>query len=118
MKRQRRAEIVDAVGDIVDAAPSTRALRSLRPYGNALLVGGCMGDMPINYKWLLDNQITILGSSWYPRSGSGEMLAMIGAGILNVGVLKARKFSLDEVNEAVQWAERGSGGLTHAALVP
>jgi len=110
--------LIDAVGDIADPAPSARALRSLGPYGTALLVGGCMGDMPVNYKWMLDNQITILGSSWYPRSGSAEILGMIGAGVLNVGALKARKFSLDQVNEAVQWAERNSGGLTHAALVP
>ena len=110
--------LIDAVGDIADSAPTARALRALGPYGNALLVGGCMGDMPINYKWMLDNQITILGSSWYPRGGSAEMLGMIGAGVLNVGALEARRFPLDEVNEAVQWAERGSGGLTHAALVP
>ena len=110
--------LIDAVGDIADAAPTARALRSLGPYGNALLVGGCMGDMPINYKWMLDNQITILGSSWYPRAGSAEMLGMIGAGVLRVEALEARRFSLDEVNEAVKWAERGSGGLTHAALVP
>ena len=110
--------LIDAVGDIADPAPSARALRSLGPYGNALLVGGCMGDMPVNYKWMLDNQITILGSSWYPRSGSAELLGMIGAGVLNVEALEARTFSLDEVNDAVQWAERGSGGLVHAALVP
>ena len=110
--------LIDAVGDIADPSPTVNALHSLGPYGNALLVGGCMGDLPINYKWILDNQITILGSSWYPRAGSSEMLGMIGAGVLDVGALEARTFALDEVNEAVQWAERSSGGLTHAALLP
>ena len=46
------------------------------------------------------------------------MLGMMEAGVLNVEALRARRFPLDQVNEAVQWAERGSGGLTHAALVP
>ena len=110
--------LIDAVGDIADPLPTANAFYSLGPYGNALLVGGCMGDLPVSYKWVLDNQITILGSSWYPRAGSAEMLGMIGAGVLDVGALGARKFALDEVNEAVQWAERHSGGLTHAALVP
>ena len=110
--------LIDAVGDIADPAPTGNALKSLRPYGHALLVGGCMGDLSINYKWMLDRQITILGSSWYPRQGSAEMLDMIGAGVLNVEVLRARRFPLDEVNEAVRWAETGSGGLLHAALVP
>ena len=110
--------LIDAVGDIADPSPTANALHALGPYGTALLVGGCMGDLPINYKWMLDNQITILGSSWYPRAGSAEMLGMIGAGVLDLSVLEAREFALDEVNEAVQWAERSSGGLTHAALVP
>ena len=110
--------LIDAVGDIADPSPTANALHALGPYGTALLVGGCMGDLPINYKWMLDNQITILGSSWYPRVGSVEMLGMIGAGVLDVSVLEAREFALDEVNEAVQWAEQSSGGLTHAALVP
>ena len=110
--------LIDAVGDIAEPAPTLRALESLAPYGNALLVGGCMGDLAVNYKWMLDRQITILGSSWYPREGSADMLGMIGAGVLEVNALRARCFPLDEVNEAVQWAERESGGLTHAALVP
>ena len=110
--------LIDAVGDIDDPTATANALHSLGPYGTALLVGGCMGDLPVNYKWMLDNQVTMLGSSWYPREGTAEMLAMIGSGVLDVGALRARKFSLDEVNEAVQWAERSSGGLTHAALVP
>lgn len=110
--------LIDAVGDIADPGPTGNALEALRPFGNALLVGGCTGDLSINYKWMLDRQITILGSSWYPRQGSVEMLDMIGAGVLNVEVLRARRFPLDAANEAVRWAETGSGGLLHAALVP
>ncbi len=110
--------LIDAIGDIADPSPTVNALMSLRAYGNALLVGGCMGDLSVNYKWMLDKQITILGSSWYPRSGSAEMLGMIGAGVLNVEALSAQEFSLEEANEAVQWAEKSSGGLTHAVLSP
>lgn len=110
--------LIDAVGDIADPSPTRHALKSLRAYGNALLVGGCMGDLSVNYKWMLDKQITILGSSWYPRSGSAEMLAMIGSGVLKVDALQAETFTLDEVNDAVAWAEKGSGGLKHAALLP
>lgn len=72
----------------------------------------------INYKWMLDRQITMLGSSWYPRTGNPEMIGMIASGALDINVLRARKFSLAEVNEAVLWAARGPGGLEHAALIP
>ena len=94
------------------------ALQSLRAYGNALLVGGCFSDMAVNYKWMLDKQITIIGSSWYPRSGTAEMLGMIGRGALDANVLRARKFPLDEAQAAVDWAAQGPGGLEHAAIVP
>ena len=77
-----------------------------------------MGDIAVNYKWMLDRQITIIGLSWHPREGTADMLAMIGAGVLEVNALRARRFALDEVNEAGRWAERESGGLTHAALLP
>ena len=110
--------VLDAIGDITDAGPTMNALRSLKAYGNALLVGGCMSDLSINYKWLLDKQITILGSSWYPRSGNAEMIGMIANGALDISVLRATCFQLDAVNEAVLWAAAGPGGLEHAALVP
>lgn len=110
--------VLDAVGDIADATPTMNALASLRPYGNALLVGGCMSDLSLNYKWLLDKQITILGSSWYPRSGNAEMIGMIANGAINIAALRARTFPLEQANEAVSWAATGPGGLEHAALVP
>jgi alcohol dehydrogenase len=110
--------MLDAVGDIADATPTVNALQCLRAYGNALLVGGCFGDMAVNYKWMLDKQITIIGSSWYPRRGTAEMLGMIGRGALDANVLRARKFALDEAQAAVEWAAHGPGGLEHAAIVP
>ena len=110
--------VLDAVGDIEDGAPTMNALASLRAFGNALLVGGCMSDLAINYKWMLDKQITVLGSSWYPRTGNTEMIGMIASGALDISVLRARRFSLEAVNEAVLWAARGPGGLEHAALIP
>lgn len=109
--------VLDAVGDISDASSTAHALRSLRAYGSALLVGGCVGDIPVNYKWMLDKQMTILGSSWYPRGGTREMLGMIGIGALKVNALRARRFGLDEINEGISWAAKGPGGLEHAALV-
>ena len=110
--------VLDAVGDIEDATPTMNALGSLRAYGNGLLVGGCMGDLSLNYKWLLDKQITLLGSSWYPRTGNSEMIAMIANRALDITALRARKFPLEQANDAVSWAAVGPGGLEHAALVP
>ena len=110
--------LLDCVGDIPDPASTQNALAALGPYGCALFVGGCFGDLAVNYKWLLDKQITLLGSSWYPRQGTAEMAGMIATGALDAEALRARVFSLDDANEAVHWAEAGPGGLEHAAIVP
>lgn len=109
--------LLDAVGDISDATPTTQALKALRAYGSALLVGGCIGEIPVNYKWMLDKQITLIGSSWYPRRGTRELVGMIGSSALDVHALRARKFSLEAINEGISWAAKGPGGLEHAALV-
>ena len=110
--------VLDCVGDIPDPVSTQNALAALGPHGCALFVGGCFGDLAVNYKWMLDQQITMLGSSWYPRQGTAELLGMIATGALDAEVLRPRVFSLDEANEAVQWAEKGPGGLEHAAFVP
>ena len=110
--------LLDCVGDIPDPVSTQNALAALGPYGCALFVGGCFGDVAVNYKWMLDKQITMVGSSWYPRHGTAEMLGMIATGALGAEVLRARVFSLSEANDAVHWAEHGPGGLEHAALVP
>ena len=86
--------------------------------GGADIMLDAVGDMAVNYKWMLDKQITIIGSSWYPRRGTAEMLGMIGRGALDANVLRARKFALDEAQAAVEWAAHGPGGLEHAAIVP
>jgi alcohol dehydrogenase len=109
--------LLDAVGDITDPSSTTRALRALRPYGSGLLVGGCIGDLPIPYKWMLDKQITLLGSSWFPRAATRNLLGMMGGGSLPVEAMRAKPFTLDKINEGINWAAKGPGGLEHAALV-
>ena len=110
--------VLDAVGDIMDPCPTMNAIKALGPYGNALLVGGCMGDLTLNYKWIMDNQLVVLGTSWFPRGGTAELLRLIGGGALDLTVLRAREFALDRAQEAVEWAEQGPGGLEHGALIP
>ncbi|MGH6954762.1 MAG: zinc-binding dehydrogenase, partial [Alphaproteobacteria bacterium] len=110
--------VLDCVGDISDPASTTNALRALAPFGTAVLVGGLNADLPLNAKWVLDQQVRIMGSSWFPRHLMGELAAMIGNGALAVDRLSARTFPLDRVNEAVALAAKGLGGLTHVALVP
>jgi alcohol dehydrogenase len=115
----RGADVVlDCVGDITDPASTNNALASLGPFGTAVLVGGLNAPLAINAKWVLDQQVRIVGSSWFPRWASAAMLAMIGSGTLDLGALRAHRYPLDEVNEAVAIAAKGPGGFDHVALGP
>ncbi|MHB1219438.1 MAG: alcohol dehydrogenase catalytic domain-containing protein [Alphaproteobacteria bacterium] len=110
--------MLDCVGDIADPSSTMNALQSLGPFGTAILVGGLNAPLAVNAKWILDQQVRILGSSWFPRGATGEMLGMIGRGVLDLGPIRAREFPLDRVNDAIAAAAKGPGGLDHMVLVP
>ncbi|MFN0042152.1 MAG: zinc-binding dehydrogenase [Alphaproteobacteria bacterium] len=110
--------MLDAVGDITDPTSTSNALAALAPYGTAILAGGVNAPLNVNTKWILDNQVRILGSSWFPRAAMAELLAMIGSGALDMGVFRAQSWPLSKVNEAIALAAKGPGGLEHLALTP
>ncbi len=110
--------VLDAVGDIADPTSTVNAVAALAPYGTAILAGGVNAPLNVNTKWILDNQVRILGSSWFPRAAMAQLLAMIGAGALDMGVFRAQSWPLSKVNEAIARAAKGPGGLEHLALAP
>lgn len=110
--------MIDCVGDIRDPTTTRNAVAALAPYGTAILAGGVNAALDVNTKWILDNQVRILGSSWFPRAAMAELVAMIGTGALDMSVFRAQKWPLAKVNEAIALAAKGPGGLEHLALVP
>jgi alcohol dehydrogenase len=108
----------DAVGDIKDPTSTKNALAALGPFGTGILAGGVNAALDVNTKWILDQQVRIMGSSWFPRSAMGELVGLIGGGALDMSVFRATKWPLARVNEAIAVAAKGPGGLEHHALIP
>ena len=111
--------VLDAVGATDDATSTMNAIRALGPGGTAVLVGGVNSELSIHYLSILNKEMTLCGSIWFPRSAAAEMLAMIACGAVDLGPLSVRRFPLDQVNEALAAAvEERRSGLKHIALVP
>ncbi len=111
--------LVECMGRTQDASALTAAIAALRPGGSAVLVGGG-GALPLNYGDLLMRDLVVRGSLWFPRRAIADILALIGTGALDLSTIKARRFSLDQANDAIAAAalpER-AGGFEHCAVVP
>ena len=111
--------LVECMGRTSDASVLTAAIDALRPGGSAVLVGGG-GALPLNYGDLLMRDLVVRGSLWFPRRAIADILALIGTGAFDLTTVKARRFSLDQANDAIAAAaspER-AGGFEHCAVVP
>jgi NADPH:quinone reductase-like Zn-dependent oxidoreductase len=117
---------IDCVMDIMPpqvAASTVRAaLMTVRPNGRVVLMGGVgmLGgaglDLP--YPWIMRNCITIHGVWMYPRAAIPRMIAMVRAGLLDLGQFAVTEFPLERANEAVAHAAANGGPFRMTVLKP
>ena len=112
--------VIDALGRAPGPSLTLAAIGALRPRGVAVLVGGVEGALPLPYDDLLLKEIAVRGALWFPRHAMAELLAMIGTGALDLTPIKARRFPLDRINDAVAAAAAPDrpAGFEHCAVVP
>ena len=75
------------------------ALQSLRRNGSLVLVNGTGG--PISLPGLLDKDLTVRGSMWFPRRTPAQLADMIASGTLSLEGISSHGYPLDRVNDAV-----------------
>jgi alcohol dehydrogenase len=75
-------------------------------------LGGATGDLTIPYGYLLGTEISLTGSIWFHSYEATEMVNMATAGRLNLNVFEVRSFSLEQINDAIDFAGSRVGGLT------
>jgi len=111
--------LVECMGRTPDASVLSAGIAALRPGGSAVLVGGG-GALPLNYGDLLMRDLVVRGSLWFPRRAIADILALIGTGALDLTTIKARRFTLDQANDAIAAAASSerAGGFEHCAVVP
>ena len=114
--------VLDLMPPSVPAAAVRAAAMTVRPNGRVILMGG-VGmeggeEVSLPYPWLMRNDITVRGKWMYPRSAPGRLVALIRAGLLDLGHFAATAFSLEQAAEAVAHAAANPGPFRMTVLCP
>ncbi|MCE3555809.1 alcohol dehydrogenase catalytic domain-containing protein [Pseudonocardia sp. RS11V-5] len=111
--------IYDCLGVGGDSGSTSGLLRAARPGGRAVLVaGGVLGDVAQTYMDILMLDVQVMGSQWFSAEDADQMIAMIGAGVIDLSFLEHRVFGLPEVNEAIERVGSRPGGFENVVVMP
>jgi len=127
--RQRIVEAAAGPIDIVldflpreaEASQVMAAALAVRHGGRIVLMGGlrgATGDLPLNYNWLMHNDITLRGKWMYPREAPVRLIQMVRAGLIDLKAFDLIEFSLEQANEAVRHAAANAHPFQLTALRP
>lgn len=117
---------IDCVLDIMPPSVSASAVRAavttVRAGGRVILMGGVGGgggeELALPYPWLMRNDITVRGKWMYPRWAPARLVAMIRAGLVDLGQFACTSFPLEQVTEAVAHAAADAGAFRMTVVRP
>jgi alcohol dehydrogenase len=117
---------IDCVLDImppdVPVAAVRAAAMTVRPHGRIILMGGVGGqsgeELALPYAWLMRNDITVRGKWMYPRQAPARLVAMVRAGLIDIGHFGATTFPLEAVADAIAHAASNAGPFRMTLLKP
>jgi alcohol dehydrogenase len=111
---------IDVVLDLLPPAASASqvraAVRTVRPYGRVVLMGGVRDDISLPYSWLMRDCITVRGQWMYPREGITRVISLVRAGLLKLDA-EIASFPFDKATEAVSNAAESSGAFKATVLI-
>src|ERR1700742_2691591 len=107
------------------SAPATAvraAIMAVRRYGRVVLMGGVgmLGGagLELPYPWIMRDCITIHGVWMYPPDAATRLIALIRAGLIDLGQFETVSFDLDHANEPVAHAAANSGPFKLTVITP
>lgn len=114
--------VLDLMPPSVPAVAVRAAAMTVRPGGRVVLMGGVgmegEEELALPYPWLMRNGITVRGQWMYPRSAPGRLVALVRAGLLDLGHFTVASFPLERVTEAVAHAAAHAGPFRMTVLRP
>jgi alcohol dehydrogenase len=110
--------VLDFLPREASASQVQAAVLALRPGGRVVLMGGVRSDLPLNYNWLMHNDITLRGKWMYEREAIPRMIQMVRAGLIDLGQFDVTEFPLDGANDAVAHAAANAGPRQLTVLRP
>lgn len=110
--------VLDLLPPAATAAQVRAAVRTVRPYGRVVLMGGVHEDLALPYGWLMRNCVTVRGQWMYSRASIGRLVGLVRAGILKLDASRVVPFSLEQVNEAIAHAAAHAAPFEGTVLCP
>jgi len=110
--------MLDTLGAVASLAVFDDAMRAVRRGGKIVNIGGTVGKLPIDLKWLMDEQMQLIGSVWFATAEGYEMVEMIRTGIVDLGILEHEIAALDDINKAISGIGSRHGGFSNYVIAP
>lgn len=98
-----------------DTSTTLAALLSLRTGGTLVLGGGASG-FNVPYPAVLYKSLTIKGQMMYEKKWIPELINLLDAGVVDLGLLEEKTWSLDKINEGIKGARDFEGPYKLATL--
>ena len=109
---------ISALGVGAPVDTMMQSMKAVRRGGKAINVGAVAAALPVDVKWLMDEQIQMIGSNWFTAAQGQEFAEMARTGALNLSVLEHRRFPLTQVNEAISGLKDRDGGFSNYVVMP
>jgi alcohol dehydrogenase len=93
-------------------------LYALRRGGRAVSIGGIQEELKLSIKWLMDRQVTLLGSNWFSVRQAQKLADMAATGVADLSVFEHQTYPLSSVNEAIGDLPRRHGGFSNFVIMP
>ncbi|WP_397474561.1 alcohol dehydrogenase catalytic domain-containing protein [Pusillimonas sp.] len=110
--------VVDALPPKAPAESTIAAMRAMRTGGRTVLPGGMAEAITLDPFWGLATNAYLIGSRWFSVAEGQEMASMTAGRTLDLTRLEHRRFSLKDVNEAVEAAASSDSGFTNVVVMP
>ena len=110
--------VVSALGARAPIATMQDSMKSVRRGGKIVNVGGAAENLTIDVKWLMDEQIQLIGSNWFTATQGQELAEMARCGTIDLSYLEDKRFPLTRVNEAISGLKDRDGGFSNYIVTP
>lgn len=110
--------VISALGARAPVETMIDSMVALKRGGKLIVIGGVADPLPVNMKWLMDEQIQIIGSNWFTTEQGQELADMVGGGVIDLSYLYDHVYPLSRVNEAISGLKERDGGFSNYVVCP
>ena len=110
--------VIDCVGPGAPPEQMMHSIYALRRGGRVVNIGGTGGPVSMDVHWMMDEQISLIGSNWFSAAQGQALAEMARVGSLDLSVFSHVVYPLARVNEALQEMPDRDGGFTNLVIVP